>query len=529
GINNYGHVVGSSTQPNDDVVRVAYLYDGQKMQNLCTLTECGRHGWTLLRSAVAINDHGDIAGWGDINGKIHAFLITWNDEAIDEICSDGIDNDEDGLTDCQDSTDCGQAPFCYQPEGMAYELIDLGTLGSDYSVGESINNLTQVTGSSVVVDEYITTHAFAYDDGMLDLGLLSGDNYDYDSSYGFGINDSGQITGFSGSMGLWAPLYVKAFLYDDGTMHDLHALLDAPCNLASRGYDINDSGQVTGYCATYIEPMWETQDGHAFLYDGNRMHDLGTLGGENSYGYGINNQAHVTGMSQIADNCVHAFLYDGNSMQDLGTLGGNRSEGHAINDESHVTGFSETTDGTKRAFLYAGNSMHDLGTLGGPSSEGRGINELGQIVGDSSLASGEKTAFLYHDNRMLYLCRLTDCIAEGWTNLASASDINDRGDITGYGYINGETHAFMAISLSDLLPPDPEICDDAIDNDEDGLIDCADTDDCNEDPFCEEPPLETEICDDGIDNDGDGLIDCLDSRDCRFDAACRTRGGGKKR
>lgn len=50
-----------------------------------------------------------------------------------------------------------------------------------------------------------------------------------------------------------------------------------------------------------------------------------------------------------------------------------------------------------------------------------------------------------------------------------------------------------------------EICDDGIDNDDDGLIDCEDPE-CD----CEE---EIEICDDGIDNDGDGLIDAADP-DC---------------
>ncbi len=49
-----------------------------------------------------------------------------------------------------------------------------------------------------------------------------------------------------------------------------------------------------------------------------------------------------------------------------------------------------------------------------------------------------------------------------------------------------------------------EICDDGLDNDGDGLIDCDD--DCN-DPACPEE------CADLLDNDGDGLIDCFDP-DC---------------
>ena len=56
-----------------------------------------------------------------------------------------------------------------------------------------------------------------------------------------------------------------------------------------------------------------------------------------------------------------------------------------------------------------------------------------------------------------------------------------------------------------------EVCDDGIDNDGDGYIDCDDFD-------C--PPCEGgEVCDDGIDNDGDGYIDCDD-----FDCNCAGEG-----
>jgi len=50
-----------------------------------------------------------------------------------------------------------------------------------------------------------------------------------------------------------------------------------------------------------------------------------------------------------------------------------------------------------------------------------------------------------------------------------------------------------------------ELCEDGIDNDEDGLIDCEDSG-CS--TLCAEDNSIT--CNDGIDNDGDGLIDCED-------------------
>jgi hypothetical protein len=58
------------------------------------------------------------------------------------------------------------------------------------------------------------------------------------------------------------------------------------------------------------------------------------------------------------------------------------------------------------------------------------------------------------------------------------------------------------------------VCDDGIDNDGDWNTDCADWD-CSAEPSCHET-----ICDDGIDNDGDWQTDCMDSGDCCPDPAC---------
>lgn len=70
----------------------------------------------------------------------------------------------------------------------------------------------------------------------------------------------------------------------------------------SQGFGINNSGQVTGY--SYISSVASG----AFLYSNGAMHDLGTLGGIVSQGRGINNNGQVTGDSLIA-GISHAFLY----------------------------------------------------------------------------------------------------------------------------------------------------------------------------------------------------------------------------
>ena len=68
-------------------------------------------------------------------------------------------------------------------------------------------------------------------------------------------------------------------------------------------------------------------------------------------------------------------------MTDLGTLGGNQSFGRGINDAGQVTGYSITSTGETHAFLYSNGQMMDLGTLGGAGSGGYAINNAGQVTG----------------------------------------------------------------------------------------------------------------------------------------------------
>jgi hypothetical protein len=66
-----------------------------------------------------------------------------------------------------------------------------------------------------------------------------------------------------------------------------------------------------------------------------------------------------------------------------------------------------------------------------------------------------------------------------------------------------------------------EICGDKIDDDCNGLTDCADPA-CFGDPSCSKPGQE--ICNNGLDDDGDGLVDCADP-DCANSLSCRPSTG----
>lgn len=150
--------------------------------------------------------------------------------------------------------------------------------------------------------------------------------------------------------------------------------------LESYGYGINNRGQVTGEASTAGGAV------HAFIY-GRRggMQDLGTLGGSDSGGYGINNSGQVTGYSYISGEAApHAFLFSRwTGMVDLGTVGGNFSWGNSINDFGQVTGeYYDGFDSSYHAFLFsASTGTEDLGIIGTDFSQGQGINDSGQVAG----------------------------------------------------------------------------------------------------------------------------------------------------
>jgi probable HAF family extracellular repeat protein len=168
-----------------------------------------------------------------------------------------------------------------------------------------------------------------------------------------------------------------------------------------------------------------------------------------SYGYDVNDSGQVTGTSSTTGGDYHAFLSgaNGGALKDLGTLGGHNSEGKAVNVSGQVAGYSDIagTAGYYHAFLSGANGgpLVDLGTLG-RYSRAYGVNASGQVIGDYSsiYGTGDIHPFLYSGGTMYDLNSL---VAPGsGFRIRFVFDISDNGYITGEGYAaDGSYHAFL--------------------------------------------------------------------------------------
>ncbi len=187
-----------------------------------------------------------------------------------------------------------------------------------------------------------------------------------------------------------------------GTNTKIKSLGRLPKAQFTAGLDLNDNNEIVGESVFTYSPTFTS---HAFSWTaGTGMKDLGTLaGGVTSIANSINATGVIVGQSDgtSTGGHWHAVMWDtAKKILDLGTIaGGNYSIAFAINDSSEVVGYGNLSNNAAHAMIW--------------TSAG-GMKDLNSLIPASS----------------------------GWV-LINANAINNLGQITGYGLINGRNHAFL--------------------------------------------------------------------------------------
>jgi probable HAF family extracellular repeat protein len=289
GINDSGQVVGSSAifdSSGNNRNYAAFVYSSGQLSNLGNLgTSPSRFGYSL---GFAINNAGQIVGQSEVNDSSGNYR--------------------------------GVAAFLSSGGSM----INLGTLstslgGHGFAVGEYLNDAGQVAGYSQIYDStgrLIGNAAFRYTGGaMVNLGNFGTDALGVGYSYSTGINNQGEVIGFSDVYDSFGNYKGHAgFLYRDGKLIDLGNFgSDSSGTGYSFARDIADDGTIVGWALSWNGSSF---DGHAAIsFDGGQFLDLdpltsglGTYRLREALAVNVNGQIAAFGCDVVGNAGCSAFL-----------------------------------------------------------------------------------------------------------------------------------------------------------------------------------------------------------------------------
>jgi probable HAF family extracellular repeat protein len=302
-----------------------------------------------------------------------------------------------------DINDSGQVVgYSYAPSGeMRSVLWENGAIVADWRLigtnnyASAINNAGLVACNSAPNGHAVGRCPSLWEKGKFISNIGECGGYSYVNA----INNAGQVAGYFSN---------QAFVWKDGLTTFLSDLSDTNNGGNSRASGINDKGQIVGFSlVSNITDNSISPTSHAVLWQPKgKIKDLGILpGGKYSTALDINQSGQVVGWADTSNKMQHAVLWEGGVIKDLGLLQDNATQALKINNRGTVVGYSSVDIAgygepvPQQAFVWKNGIMRDLNKLipansGWELNTARSINNRGQIVGEGKFNGQNRAYFL---------------------------------------------------------------------------------------------------------------------------------------
>lgn len=270
----------------------------------------------------------------------------------------------------------------------------------------------------------------------------------YERSFAHAISSAGDIAGE-----ITPPPHSTASSYlrrADGTT-SLVEVMDA--GIVARPvqvYGVNASGTVVGW--------YTDRHDHFIAYswrDGVSTSHPSSLGGAQSWIFGIDDRGLMVGSAEVAANVEHAVTWapDG-TLTELPALPGGNGVGGALGVSANgtIVGSTTASDGWSHAVTWRAGTVTDLGTLPRATwSSAYAIDSAGNVVGQSGVGplhdgSYVVSAVLWRNGRPIDLAAITTLPPD--TTMTAAIGIADDGTLL----VSGATHGNTAGATLILTP-----------------------------------------------------------------------------